>query len=477
MKPLLLKLISAFAFCCVLSLLFGLQVDAGFVLQPVQMETHWELDVESWMKVYKNSPQHAALLNLKPALTMKVYSEPKFFDVFLPPTNEAAVGEVWAFDASGVLPFLHQFHPGASIALSGKRGAFACLRALSPDYAEIIFRFHADFNLEMVENLVEIHELDAQTRGAEKFEELKAEAEKFEELEVGWAKSEEPKLEVGWAKSEEPKTEVLKAQIDESVISVQKKVQHLEDLVADESRVQNPELSELTDKLVALSATLTSLEEKFNNSLAALEEKLAELSELSDTLAQLNERLTVLEKRFDDRLTELEAALTKKLDNQLTVLEKRLDNRFSELEAVLTKKLDNQLNERLTVLKDVLTAREQKLTAYLARLTAVYFTPTYFTGRLLIDRKSIVVTAFSFGIPDSDENAMLSAFGRTVPVSVSRMELISKNISKNDLVSTDEIAWTTAITTEEAHAALQLMRPMRYKMGTVRERLVYSQIR
>ena len=455
MKPLLLKLISAFAFCCVLSLLFGLQVDAAFVQQPLQMETHWELDVESWMKVYKNSPQHAALLNLKPALTMKVYSEPKFFDVFLPPTNEAAVGEVWAFDASGVLPFLHQFHPGASIALSGKRGAFACLRALSPDYAEIIFRFHADFNLEMVENLVEIHELDAQTRGAEKIEELKAEI-----AEVQSEKIEELKAEIAEVQSE--KIEPLEAQID-------KKVQHLEDLVADESRVQNPELSELTDKLVALSATLTSLEEKFNNSLAALEEKLAELSELSDTLAQLNERLTVLEKRFDDRLTELEAALTKKLDNQLTVLEKRLDNRFSELEAVLTKKLDNQLNERLTVLKDVLTAREQKLTAYLARLTAVYFTPTYFTGRLLIDRKSGVVTAFSFGIPDSDENAMLSAFGRTVPVSVSRMELISKN----DLVSTDEIAWTTAITTEEAHAALQLMRPMRYKMGTVRERLVY----
>ena len=69
------------------------------------------------------------------------------FKVFLP-LSSAAVGDVWELDSDGVVPFLHQFHPRATTSLSnGEEGAFACLRAVSPDYAEIIFRIHAEFTL------------------------------------------------------------------------------------------------------------------------------------------------------------------------------------------------------------------------------------------------------------------------------------------------------------------------------------------
>ena len=58
------------------------------------------------------------------------------------------VGDVWELDLDAVIPFLSQFHPGATGKLKhGQKGAFTCLRALSPDYADITFRIHAEFTL------------------------------------------------------------------------------------------------------------------------------------------------------------------------------------------------------------------------------------------------------------------------------------------------------------------------------------------
>ena len=183
----LLKFITFLGFCCVLALQFGLQAKAG--LRPnIQVEAHWELDEESWLNAYKISPHHAAALsNLKPAHAIREYSGNSRFHVFLPASGEAAVGEVWAFDVSGVLPLLRQFHPGATVALSDKLGAFACLRALSPDYAEIIFQFHADFDLAKaftrLEGELEEKFTDLQAEVEEKFTDLQAE-EKFTDLQA-----------------------------------------------------------------------------------------------------------------------------------------------------------------------------------------------------------------------------------------------------------------------------------------------------
>ena len=104
--------------------------------EPVEMT--WE----QWLEVF----------NPGPAYPLKNYSTADF-QVFLPPST-ANVGDVWDLDPKGILPFLCQFHPSATMKLprygsipSDQKDAKACLRALSPEYADIVFRIHARFTL------------------------------------------------------------------------------------------------------------------------------------------------------------------------------------------------------------------------------------------------------------------------------------------------------------------------------------------
>ena len=104
--------------------------------EPVEMT--WE----QWLKVF----------NPGPAYPLKNYSTADF-QVFLSPST-ANVGDVWDLDPKGILPFLCQFHPSATMKLprygsipSDQKDAKACLRALSPEYADIVFRIHARFTL------------------------------------------------------------------------------------------------------------------------------------------------------------------------------------------------------------------------------------------------------------------------------------------------------------------------------------------
>ena len=102
--------------------------------------------------------QALELFTLKPACPLKDYNTADF-QVFLP-SSSANVGDIWDLDSEEILPFFHQFHPGAKTDLrvywtrrgtygsKGKKGAKACLRALSPEYAEIVFRIHALFILD-----------------------------------------------------------------------------------------------------------------------------------------------------------------------------------------------------------------------------------------------------------------------------------------------------------------------------------------
>ena len=92
---------------------------------------------EEWLKLFNPGPAHP----------LKNYSTTDF-QVFLPPST-ANVGDVWDLDPERVLPFLYQFHPGATMNLRhGQNGAKACLRAISPEYADIVFRIHARFILD-----------------------------------------------------------------------------------------------------------------------------------------------------------------------------------------------------------------------------------------------------------------------------------------------------------------------------------------
>ena len=91
--------------------------------------------------------QWLELFNPGPAQTLKNYSTTDF-QVFLPPLT-VNVGDVWDLDPERILPFLRQFHPGATMNLRhGQNGAKACLRAISPEYADIVFRIHARFILD-----------------------------------------------------------------------------------------------------------------------------------------------------------------------------------------------------------------------------------------------------------------------------------------------------------------------------------------
>ena len=105
--------------------------------EPVNME--WEQVLE--------------LFNPNPVHPLKNYRQTDF-QVFLPPST-ANVGDIWELDPKRILPFLHQFHPGATteITIFSRRtpksdGAKACLRAISPNYVEIVFRIHAQFVLD-----------------------------------------------------------------------------------------------------------------------------------------------------------------------------------------------------------------------------------------------------------------------------------------------------------------------------------------
>ena len=87
------------------------------------------------------------LFNPGPAQPLKNYSTTDF-QVFLPPST-VNVGDVWDLNPKRILPFLQQFHPGATMNIkNGQNGAKAGLRAISSEYADITFRIHARFILD-----------------------------------------------------------------------------------------------------------------------------------------------------------------------------------------------------------------------------------------------------------------------------------------------------------------------------------------
>ena len=136
----------------------------------LQVNAHWDPIADSSLDLPNHSPKHAALLNdLSPAYPSQAYKADAFTVFF--PNRSVSVGDLWELDAKEIIPFLRQFHPGATAEISRNpgskffvplfnftltfskvglesEGAYACLRALSSSYAEIVFRIHADFLLD-----------------------------------------------------------------------------------------------------------------------------------------------------------------------------------------------------------------------------------------------------------------------------------------------------------------------------------------
>ena len=112
----------------------------------LKIHAHWDPIADSTYNLHKKSPENVELFALSPHEPIREYKG-EAFNVFLPAAT-VTVGDVWELDLDKVIPFLSQFHPGATGELRhGQKGAFACLRALSPDYADITFRIHAEFTL------------------------------------------------------------------------------------------------------------------------------------------------------------------------------------------------------------------------------------------------------------------------------------------------------------------------------------------
>ena len=89
------------------------------------------------------------LANLRVAEPEKQYPA-SVFRAFLP-AEAVSVGDLWKIEEEGVLELLQQLYPKPNLDIrlnSGdSRGLWACLRAYNDQYAEIVFRIHAEFIL------------------------------------------------------------------------------------------------------------------------------------------------------------------------------------------------------------------------------------------------------------------------------------------------------------------------------------------
>ena len=93
--------------------------------------------------------QWDALVNLRVAEPEKQHSA-SVFQAFLP-KEPVSVGDLWVVDMLSVLALFEQLHPKPNFFLhinSGDSfGLWACLRAYNDQYADIVFRIHAEFKL------------------------------------------------------------------------------------------------------------------------------------------------------------------------------------------------------------------------------------------------------------------------------------------------------------------------------------------
>lgn len=94
--------------------------------------------------------QWDALVNLQVAEPEKQHSA-SVFQAFLP-NKPVSVGDLWVPDMTRVVTLLEQLHPKPNFFLhinaGDSFGLWACLRAYNDQYADIVFRIHAEFRLE-----------------------------------------------------------------------------------------------------------------------------------------------------------------------------------------------------------------------------------------------------------------------------------------------------------------------------------------
>ena len=87
------------------------------------------------------------LANLQVTTPEKMYSA-SVFRAFLPDAA-ASVGDLWQIEETGALELLRQLHPNPRLDMRdyGDPGLWACLRAYTDEFADIVFRVHTEFRL------------------------------------------------------------------------------------------------------------------------------------------------------------------------------------------------------------------------------------------------------------------------------------------------------------------------------------------
>lgn len=90
-----------------------------------------------------------ALENLRVAKPEKGYAT-SIFRALLP-DKPVSIGDSWEIDDQGALALLRQFQPNPNLDMhidaGDSRGLWACLRACNDEFADIVFRIHAEFAL------------------------------------------------------------------------------------------------------------------------------------------------------------------------------------------------------------------------------------------------------------------------------------------------------------------------------------------
>jgi hypothetical protein len=87
------------------------------------------------------------LANLRVAAPEKAYSA-SVFRAFLP-DEAVSVGSSWQIEEAGALELLRQLHSNPRLDMRdyGDPGLWACLRAYTDEFVDIVFRIHAEFKL------------------------------------------------------------------------------------------------------------------------------------------------------------------------------------------------------------------------------------------------------------------------------------------------------------------------------------------
>lgn len=89
------------------------------------------------------------LKNLQAVESEKLHTTSVFQD-FLP-NKPVSVGELWRINSKGIITLLKQLHPKPNLTLhinaGDSLGLWAALRAYNDEYADIVFRIHAEFIL------------------------------------------------------------------------------------------------------------------------------------------------------------------------------------------------------------------------------------------------------------------------------------------------------------------------------------------